>query len=53
MDYVRVYADEVSDGERREFGPGTILLAEDTEGEGHVSTPLTEDLVFVMIPTGQ
>ena len=43
---------EVGDGERREFDPGAIILAEDTEGEGHVSTPLTEDLVFVMIPTG-
>jgi hypothetical protein len=42
----------VSDGERREFGQGDVLLAEDTEGEGHISTPLTEDLTFAMIPTG-
>ena len=29
-----------------------ILLAEDTEGIGHLSTPLTDDVMFVMIPTG-
>jgi hypothetical protein len=28
---------EVSDGEVRRFGPGTILLAEDTTGKGHIS----------------
>jgi hypothetical protein len=27
----------VSDGEKRRFGPGTILLAEDVRGKGHVS----------------
>ena len=43
---------EVSDGERREFGPGSIVLAEDTEGRGHISTPLTDDVMFVMIPAG-
>ena len=42
----------VSTGEVREFGPGDVLLAEDTEGSGHLSTPLTEDFAFVMIPTG-
>jgi hypothetical protein len=26
-----------SDGEKRQFGPGTILLAEDTTGKGHTS----------------
>jgi len=40
----------VSTGERREFGPGELILVEDTEGEGHVSTPLTADFVFVMLP---
>lgn len=40
----------VSTGERREFGPGDVVLFEDTKGEGHVSTPLTEDLAFAMIP---
>ncbi len=28
---------EVGGGERRLLGPGTILLAEDTTGEGHIS----------------
>jgi hypothetical protein len=27
----------VSDGEKRHFGPGTILLAEDVTGKGHIS----------------
>ncbi len=40
----------VSSGERREFGPGELVLLEDTEGKGHVSTPLTEEFAFVMIP---
>ena len=26
---------EVSDGERRRFGPGSVVLAEDTTGKGH------------------
>jgi hypothetical protein len=28
---------EVGDGERRVCGPGSILLAEDTTGQGHIS----------------
>jgi hypothetical protein len=28
---------EVGGGERRVFGPGSILLAEDTTGQGHIS----------------
>jgi quercetin dioxygenase-like cupin family protein len=39
-----------TDGERREFGPGDVVLVEDTTGEGHVSTPLTADFHFAMIP---
>jgi hypothetical protein len=27
----------VSDGDKRSFGPGTILLAEDVTGKGHTS----------------
>src|ERR1700738_1711458 len=30
-----------SDGQRREFGPGDVLLLEDTVGEGHGFTPLS------------
>jgi hypothetical protein len=42
----------VSDGERREFGTGDVLLMEDTSGEGHLSTPLAGPLTYAMIPTG-
>jgi len=38
----------VSSGENREFGPGDLLSLEDTEGEGHLSTPLTDDLSFAI-----
>jgi hypothetical protein len=43
----------VSTGERREFGPGEPILVEDTDGEGHISTPLTDDLAFLMMPAPQ
>jgi hypothetical protein len=32
-----------SDGQRREFGPGTVLLVEDTTGKGHFSRVLGPD----------
>ena len=28
---------EASDGERRRFGPGDVVLVEDLEGRGHVT----------------
>ena len=34
---------EVSDGESRLFGPGSILLSEDTAGKGHRSRVLGND----------
>lgn len=34
---------EVSDGEVRRFGPGSIALIEDTEGRGHVSRVLGKE----------
>lgn len=33
---------EVSDGEKRIFGPGDVLLMEDTEGKGHRSASRRE-----------
>ena len=42
-----------SDGEARELVPGTVLLAEDTTGKGHVSRVTgTEDMhvVILMLP---
>jgi hypothetical protein len=44
---------EVSDGELRLFGPGSILLDEDTTGKGHRSRVLGKDGsagVFVQLP---
>jgi hypothetical protein len=34
---------EVSDGEVRRFGPGSITLVEDTHGQGHASRALGGD----------
>jgi hypothetical protein len=33
---------EASDGEVRTFGPGSIILVEDTDGKGHKSKQMTE-----------
>ena len=38
-----------SDGERREFGPGDVLLAEDTSGRGHWTTALVPDTRIMMV----
>ena len=32
---------EVSDGEKRVFGPGSVLLVEDTIGKGHITRSLS------------
>lgn len=43
----------VSDGEIRRLGPGTILLAEDTVGRGHISEVVgEEEVVAVLIQPG-
>lgn len=39
----------VSDGEIRRLGPGTILLAEDTVGVGHISEVVGEDDVLAVL----
>jgi hypothetical protein len=39
-----------SDGQRREFGPGDVLLLEDTVGEGHGFTPLSSRFRWALIP---
>jgi len=40
----------VSDGEKRMFGPGSIVLVEDTTGKGHVSKVIgSEDVKTVVI----
>ena len=42
-----------SDGEVRRFGPGTIMLAEDTTGKGHLSRATSDQArqsLFVYLP---
>lgn len=40
----------VSDGEVRRFGPGSILLVEDTSGKGHVSRVVgSKDMVVAVV----
>jgi len=41
---------EVSDGETRIVGPGTVMLAEDLSGKGHViRVPRTADVYFMAV----
>ncbi len=43
---------EVGDGTKRRFGPGDVILLEDTEGRGHISRNLNSLLrrsIFVTI----
>ncbi|MFH1754808.1 MAG: hypothetical protein ABIA59_03815, partial [Candidatus Latescibacterota bacterium] len=38
---------QVSDGEVRTFGPGSVALVEDTEGKGHISRVVGTERVFM------
>lgn len=41
---------EVSDGEVRRFGPGSLILGEDTEGKGHLTRVVGEgDVYFAVV----
>jgi hypothetical protein len=40
---------EASDGERRDLNPGTILLAEDTAGRGHITEVTGAEDMLVLI----
>jgi hypothetical protein len=41
---------QVSDGEVRQAGPGTVGLVEDTTGKGHISRVVgTEDVVIAVV----
>lgn len=43
-----------SDGEKRRFGPGTILLAEDVTGKGHTSRGMGgEERLSLFIPLAE
>ena len=39
---------QVSDGTVRRFGPGSVVLVEDTEGKGHVSRVVGTERVFMV-----
>ncbi len=43
---------ECGDGARRRFGPGDVLLAEDTSGEGHISRDVEgpRERLFIPLP---
>jgi hypothetical protein len=42
---------EASDGEVRRIGPGTIMLADDTTGQGHITRGIgTEERLSIFIP---
>ena len=38
---------EVSDGEKRRFGPGSVLVLEDTTGQGHVSRVVGDERAYI------
>ncbi len=40
---------QVSDGEIRRFGPGTIVLAEDTTGKGHTSKVVSSNNALLAV----
>jgi hypothetical protein len=47
---------EVSDGERREFGPGEVVLLEDTQGVGHITREVGEEervTLFIELDGGE
>ncbi len=39
---------EVSDGEVRRFGPGAVILLEDTSGQGHITRVVGEDRAYLV-----
>jgi hypothetical protein len=40
---------EVSDGEVRTFGPGAVILVEDTSGKGHVSRVVGKERCYAVV----
>jgi hypothetical protein len=42
---------EASDGEIRQIGPGTVMLADDTSGKGHITRGVgTEERISIFVP---
>jgi hypothetical protein len=45
---------EASDGEIRQIGPGSIMLADDTTGKGHITRGVgTDDRLSIFIPLAE
>jgi hypothetical protein len=44
---------ETSDGEVRQFAPGSVVLVEDTDGIGHISRVSAPPARFLMIPLAE
>jgi hypothetical protein len=42
-----------SGGETRQFGPGSIMLADDTTGKGHISKALTDERISIFVHVGE
>ncbi len=40
---------EVSDGEVRTFGPGSVALLEDTVGQGHISRIVSKERCYIVV----
>jgi quercetin dioxygenase-like cupin family protein len=40
---------QVSDGEKRLFGPGSITMVEDTTGRGHTSRAVGKDRILLAV----
>lgn len=41
---------QTGDATRRKIRPGDVVVVEDTTGKGHLVTPLTDDVRFIMLP---
>lgn len=44
---------ECGDGSRRRFGPGDILLVDDTKGQGHITREIQGPRHIIFIPLSQ
>lgn len=42
---------EVSDGEKRRFGPGSYILGEDADGMGHITRVVGSEAAYFVVVT--
>src|SRR5580704_1106985 len=47
------YAVTTSRGDTRRFGPGSVLLAEDTTGKGHSTRTISDGYAFCVVLAGE